>query len=86
MDAPPTRPITPYREGPPPELPPPPPVDDAFDERALLWFLVLIGALRVGHVALTRGAWDGETCILGVVAFFAARALFAVERDARGPQ
>lgn len=84
MDAPPDRLLTPYRDAPPPPAsPPPPPPDDALDERALLWFLALVGAMRVGAVALARGPWDAETCTLGLLAFFSIRRLFAVERGLR---
>lgn len=84
MDAPTDRPRSPYREAPPPpEEPTALPEDDALDERALLWFLALIGALRLGYVTLAHGPWDGETCALGLAAFFSARRLFTMERDAR---
>lgn len=63
-----------------------PPGDDVLDEQVLLWCLIAVGALRVGSVVAARGAWDGETSALGLVAAVAGRRPFAMERGARRPR
>jgi hypothetical protein len=87
MDARSAGPGAPYRGagGGPPSTPDPP-GEDALDERVLLWFLIVVGALRVGSVVAARGVRDGETSALGLVAVVAGRRLFALELGARRPR
>ena len=87
MHAPPDRSRSPYRDVHPTNVAP----DSrravgALDERALLWFLVLLGAARVAITAHAERTWDGATTVLVLLALYAARRLLAIEREADTPR